>query len=152
MSSKTINALYLNIRSIRQNWDNFLCTFSDKINLLDVIVLVEINISQFETNLFKIDNFNELWFTRNCRKGSGIVIFVKKCFQSEVLNVCTKSFESLCMNLTLGKRNFVVCALYRPPNNNKNVFIVEFMDLLQLFNSTDTVIVGDFNINLFDSD
>ena len=46
MLSNTVNSLYLNIQSIRSNWDSFLCTFKD-----------DININESETSIYKIENF-----------------------------------------------------------------------------------------------
>ena len=53
------------------------------------------------------------------------------------------------INIHKAKLSFTICAVYRPPSNNLEMFYQEFSKLLNTFNNTDhLVIAGDFNIDV----
>ena len=53
-----LNIICLNIRSLRKNFINFIAEINNITDHLDLIVLIETNITDYETNYFNIPNFN----------------------------------------------------------------------------------------------
>ena len=148
-NSNNLNILYLNIRSIRKNWNSFLVEFSSCLAKLDIIVLVEINLTEYEVDFYKLDNFTSNFKTRHNRRGGGICVFVNNKWNYEVLSTQTFSYESLVLDICHNSNIISFSVIYRPPSNNVNDFITEFThNTSKLQDNREVVIIGDFNINV----
>lgn len=60
-----MSVIYMNIRSLRLNFSNFLATIGKIIQDIKIIVLVETNITNDENSLYTIDGFNSTFFNRD---------------------------------------------------------------------------------------
>lgn len=98
-------------------------------------------------------NFKDYGFCRNDRvgcRGGGVGIYIsdkiqyKVVFKTSVLNKC----ESLFVELSSGNNKYLFGVVYLPPPADLQAFEMLHSELF--LNYTSTIIVGDFNLNLFD--
>lgn len=89
---------------------------------------------------------------REQRRGGGIIVYVKICHRFHKLNnINFKYCESLIIKIkTPHCYTAHICALYRPPNKSKHLFITELKYILRnnSFKSADLYLLGDINIDL----
>lgn len=73
--------LFLNIRSIKKHFDEFLCYIENSISNLNVLILAEVNISEweFEMNrgLFFLNDYGCVEKLRTNRAGGGLMVYYK---------------------------------------------------------------------------
>lgn len=70
-SANSIFVYHCNIRSVRLNWTQFICSVYHNLDSIDVMVLTEVNISKIESPFYEIAGF--------CKyeqlKPGGVIIF-----------------------------------------------------------------------------
>ena len=115
----------------------------------DVIVFVEVNITQEEKTLYSIPNFNNELLCRENRKGGGISIYIRSKYEYEIVKPDAVSFESLMVKLKGNEIDLNIFAIYRPPNNNTMDFCNELEIILNtLPKKSNIAVVGDMNIDI----
>ena len=146
-----LRLICLNIRLMRQNFITLQAESNQIIHDLGVIILIETNITDDEINLLNITNFNCEYVNRGYRRGGGIAVFIRDKFQYSISKSIKDTFEFLVVKLS--HFNFVlpiVCVYRAPSTTNTNLFCNEFEVLVEaLPKSSDVVVVGDMNIDLF---
>jgi hypothetical protein len=161
-TERDLQIIYLNIRSLRKNYSELLVLLKGVENTLDIIILSEINIKHQELTLYKIEGYEMFAYTREIRRGGGILIYVKTRLCPETINSQANAMEILhcrfkklsqtCQNQNNLSGMIHVIAIYRPPNSNKVMFIKELDELLkQIPDRHDIVIIGDANINILNT-
>lgn len=143
-----MSVIYMNIRSLRLNFSNFLATIGKIIQDIKIIVLVETNITNDENSLYTIDGFNSTFFNRDGR-GGGIAVYVKDGIKFDQIVTRTHSFELIQLNLHIGNKEICLFALYRPPHLNVREFITELDTMVNnLKKKQDILIIGDMNLDI----
>ena len=128
-SSDQFSVLYLNIRSIKKNFENFKL-FLNSINFtFSVICLSETwwdDLATIEKSLYELPNYNSTHQARGDWKGGGVSIYTHKPLDFTVkpdLSINNNDIESLTIKiLSNKKRNTLINALYRPPNGQIEPF------------------------------
>lgn len=144
-----LTIININIRSLRKHWDTLLSRLTPIIHNVDIIVLTEINISTDETNNYNIQGFNAEFKCRLTGNGGGILILYRETLATKTLNLELHSAELLAINFMNKNKNFILLAIYRPPDQNVNTFNEELNYLLntnQLKLAQNIVMTGDINI------
>ena len=114
-----------------------------------------------DTSLYNIPNYTAISLGATCSSHGGLTIYLHNSFQYRILDLYTPSniwegqfIEIYGPNIP---KKIVLCNIYRPPrDNNSNriidAFIKEFFPILNKLskNSTETIVLGDFNINLLE--
>lgn len=146
--SYPISVVFLNIRSLRTNFNSFLASINNIINRIKIIVLVETNINDNESPFYGINGFTATFLNRSNRSGGGVAVYIKENILHTTISVKTNSFETLHINIQTTE-NISLLAIYRPPSLSVSKFITELDDLLRKIKKQQNVIlVGDININL----
>ena len=164
-SLKCINFGLLNVNKIHSNQRQ--CKLFNIIHAfqIDIMCITETRIEDAQapltnsippTHTFVYSKRNRSLITRD---GGGLAIIYHKKFKSikpitlgADLNFQPKTFEFLCIeiSLTVHSPGTIVLLIYRPPQTNQNLFIEEFMtvmeNLLPLSKQNKVLILGDFNI------
>jgi len=144
----------LNIRSIRKNWDNLVITLERSKISWDLIFLVEINIRENETDLYKIDGYTAYWKTREeTKRGGGLVVFIKNKYvndiQYEWIKIEGNDTIELVMEINRQKR--VIIGAYRQPKTDIKKFIKGMSSSFKKWAKYDEIFwVGDINIDVLD--
>lgn len=146
-----VNIVHLNIRSMRQNFDEFIAVFDKSLFTFDIIVMSEIWIDSFETGLYNLHGYR---LYSNCRpnnRSGGIIIYVKENLDFSLSNCDTiSSAEYLCM---YSKRlDLYILACYRSHSFTPSFFITELNTLLKNCKSKNIVLIGDLNIDILKND
>ena len=151
-SINKFSILHLNINSIVANFDS-LHYFLSKISLkFSLIVLTESKLDNSCDKLFNISGYNHVSLNRN-RHGGGIRLYylshlnISICSELSVVNdVCEMLVAQIFINDGLSLR---VACIYRPPSSSKRLFLDFLGGHIDsgILSSTDTIIVGDLNID-----
>lgn len=149
-SSMNLLCIHINIRSIIKNFAALEQLIFTSMRRIDVIILTEVNISGSICCLYQIHGYQMVTALRKSRKGGGIIMYVHNSHKYDIQNVNTHYFESILCTITT-QSSYVanICAIYRPPNLSKNLFVDELQTTLLQFNKfTDLYLLGDTNIDL----
>ena len=115
---------------------------------MDVLAINESKIDEsISDNEVKISGYVACRKDRN-RYGGGVLLYVRNCFSFRMRNeFISKQLEMVCIEIyrQYGKP-FLVCAWYRPPNSNINLFdsFENFIKQCDVENK-DLIILGDLN-------
>lgn len=154
ITANYINIIHLNIRSLRKQFNQLLVLLHDCIvkRTLNIIVLTEVNIKKEEVSLYMIPGYLVFPYTREMRRGGGILVYVRDDLQytTEIPRLQYKSAEIIHGKLRNGKNNMHILAIYRPPHMIKQNFITEIDTTLKNIPLCEEIIlIGDINIDLF---
>lgn len=143
-----LSLIYMNIRSLRKNFNTFIAHIHKIIHFIKVIILVETNITDNENNFYSIKNFNSIFLNRE-GNGGGIAVYIKENINFTTNNLNTQNFESLHIDLTIGTDLLTLLPIYRPPRTNIKLFINELEENINQFHKKRAMIViGDMNIDI----
>lgn len=77
--------------------------------------------------------------------------FVKNDFFADRITVSMVHAEVCAVSIHKSSSSYIVCAVYRPPRLNINMFCEDFSVLLRQFdNNQHILLAGDFNIDISD--
>ena len=129
----------LNIQSINAKFNSF-TTLIDLINeknnnTLSAICLQETWLGEADKHsLFHVPNYYCISQPKQCSSHAGLIIYVHRKFQYQVLNIFNKSeiWEGLaiCIYLEHTNKNIVLANIYKPPKENNNMNIETFVNEL----------------------
>lgn len=143
-----LTILHVNIRSTIKNFWKVEQILNKSQSHIDVLVLTEVNISSVIQSLFNIPGYTLITELRKNRKGGGIMLYVKNKHKFTQYKTPTLNFECIAGKFTANSYSLFLCAVYRPPNTNKKLFVQELDITLNRFTCSDCVVLGDINVNL----
>ncbi|GBM85279.1 hypothetical protein AVEN_84105-1 [Araneus ventricosus] len=87
----------------------------------------------------------------SCRRGGGVLIAVKKCFNPCILDLPGSNLEAVWLSIKLNHRQkMLVCVVYFPPSSRADTY-AEFFDCFENFGFFDNILIcGDFNLPIYD--
>ena len=150
-----------NIDGMSENFDALHAQLSAVHNKFDVIALAETNISESHKNLYKIPGYLSFFNSKylNKHKGSGLGMYINDNFIAtsiKELSLCTVDIETLFIKICNSDKPLTLGVIYRPPSGNIKNFYLQFEKILNMLSTNesnaDTIVCGDFNINLFKND
>ncbi|CAB3230894.1 unnamed protein product [Arctia plantaginis] len=146
----SFSCLHFNIRSLIKNFAKLQEVIHNCTYPLDIIVITEAGIPDSIVNLYRLPGYNLHSRLRDNKRGGGIIIYVRSYLKFTIIQHKTNTFESLVGTIKLhSKYNIVVCAVYRPPSSNKNLFVSELSKLISKFElKQNLLLIGDTNIDL----
>lgn len=142
--------MHVNIRSMIKNFAHLEYTIKNSSNTIHVIALTEANITEQTKNLFLLPEYTMHSELRQNRKGGGVIVYIHKSINFTRCLTKTLSFECL-FGVIETRYNFHIslCAVYRPPDLNKAVFISELSRVISKSQpKSSLVLLGDMNIDL----
>lgn len=151
-SYKFINltCIHINIRSTIKNFYHLEQIILSCNRSIDIIILTEVNISETICNLYNINGYEMHAELRKNRKGGGILIYVNKKHKFVRKKPSNNNhFECLLGNITTPSNySATMCAVYRPPNNCKHLFIQELQRTIDnCEHNLDFFLLGDTNMD-----
>lgn len=156
-----INVLYLNIRSIRKNWDTLMLQLATSNVIFDIIILAEVSCEESELALYNLlPEYRLISKLRENKKGGGLIMFINNNTLSYThisLEGNIDTYESITGELELTRSNyrFVIHAVYRPPTSSTGfppqLAINELNAALSsLTRHQNLIFLGDYNLNIKD--
>lgn len=141
--------LYVNVRSLGKHWEELNVYLADRLPLLGVIILTEVNVDDQTCNMYSLKGFHRYQLCRQGRKGGGILMFINNNYITNQINVSLTQAEVLLVEINNEVTSFTVCAIYRPPDLNIGLFIAELSDLISSRNTCKRfLLAGDINIDV----
>lgn len=148
-TKEVLNIIHINVRSIKKNWDQLNVYLETRFNSLDILVITETHLKTADESAYQLPGFHSVSVCRENGKGGGILIYIKKDWIAEQVEVSLDHAETIVMSVSKNEFSFLVVALYRPPSADVNLFYNEFENLLKQYNNNDQVIItGDLNIDV----
>ena len=146
--------LHTNIRSINANSDQFVSLLNSLCVHLDCFILTETWLTDNSVNTANFNGYKAYHVIRQDKRGGGVSVFVSNKYNSRSLDSicrCTSTIEVCAVSIT---DDVILLCIYRPHSDTIDNFVVELVDILNELSlrNKDIVILGDFNVNLFDSD
>lgn len=145
------NVIHINVRSIRKNWLSLLTYINDFISILDVIVLTEVKITDSNLQIFQLEKFDLYSRCRVDGRGGGLAVYIKSSFIVDRLFFDIEQSEHLCLKVRHSNNvsEIVLSCIYRPPQNDVNIFIEQLDNFLNdnLIKKQKIIILGDYNID-----
>lgn len=149
---KELTIIHLNIGSVRNKWALLNEILEYNIRQIDVIVLTESSVYDYENELYKINGYANIYYNRTEQKGGGICVYVKEDAAMKVISNSKNSKSGHeCIHIEIELRNKIIdiIAIYRPPEFNKVIFSNELTWLLSnIGKHHEIILIGDINIDL----
>lgn len=150
------STFFYNIDGNKSNFDNLTAELGCFKNKLSVIGLAETNVEKSLSTLYPMDGYNSFYNDPmpDKAKGTGVALYVHTSFNAMINKTAcntSKSIESLFASITRGSTHINIGVIYRPPNGDLNEFIEEFENIITSLPKGVNYIMGDFNIDLLQS-
>ena len=126
-----------------------------------VIGMSETWLYDANVHCFGIESYNHLFQYRKERRGGGVSLFIHKKLSAkcrEDLNVNQSFMEAIFVEIPKDEigtnKCIIVGTIYRPPNQDVSIFTDSLTEILHNIRKEGKLlyIMGDFNINLLDTD
>ena len=147
---------FLNIDGNTSNFDTFAATLSAISNEFSVIGISETNVACSQKDTFKLAGYNSIYqdAIAGKKKGSGVALYIRDNMNFTQLpeySHRSRDIESLFINLRMDGHTSTVGIIYRPPSGDMSTFMKYMSEILESLSDKkrDTIIMGDFNINMF---
>lgn len=159
-SATSFRILSLNIHAKFDGLQLLLNAIVNKDSNFDAICLQETWLSdESDTSLLQLEGFTCICKGKSVSAHGGLIIYLDNKYEFSVIKESHESdiWESLLLKISGSnlKNDIILGNIYKPPKNNNNnlninTFITELEPLLHKLNtySAETILVGDFNINL----
>ena len=160
-SDRLLSLLHLNVRSIAKNLDHLRNYLKLLTHEFAIIGFTETWFNDVTVSRYKLENYNQVSNYRRTKKGGGVTLSIHKSItfkerqEWKVLNPDIETvFAELEKTFFKTPRNVLIGVIYRPPNSDVNSFIEQLADILHKLARENKLVylMGDFNINLFNSD
>ena len=155
LNRKNFSLLYLNIRSLNKNIDDFREFLASFKGSFSVIVLTEswCDETAINNSLLNLENYNSVHQTRKGKKGGRICIYIHNNLDFKTRNDIDKfddDLETCSIEIVNSKsKNFITTGIYRPPKSDVKLRKNYCKNLLKKKNTNDKTvfILGDLNVN-----
>lgn len=113
-----------------------------------MVIFFEIWVKSFELGLYKTNSFDMHEKCNDEHRVGGVVVYLQECYQNVSINIelCTK--EAVNFNPSLFLSVLVVYCLHSYSINN---FLNKFSSIIDIFNDSNLIIVGDISISTLKS-
>ena len=149
-------SLFLNIRSIPRNFEEFMIDFTPEIISYDIICFCETRLVSSLETLYHIPGYT-LFSNPRSTRGGGVAIYSKNDHCGEIiqsLSCMLSCIETIFIECCFQGEKFLIGCIYRPPSFSVRDFLSEFTRILAVirdnFGNHKVSINGDFNINLIE--
>ena len=153
-AQQNVRVLHINIRSVRKNWTDLQTAIQVMGVKWDLILLSEVGIKKEETDLYKLENYDIKWITReNTKIGGGLAILLHEdiCASCIVHFFKIEENDAASIEIKCNLAKYKVIYVYRQPNTDVRTFLKEAENALKLEDKIDEVIwIGDINIDILE--
>ena len=151
--TQKLSFLTVNLRSLASKFDEIIPLLSQLKEKFTCILITETWLNTQNDALFEIPGYISYNFYRENQNGGGLKLYVLDYLNSSEISVTSIACEVVMINITLpglviGKLK--ICGLYRPPSKPINEFL-NFINQLFESNNSKMVLLGDFNVNVLDT-
>ena len=155
-SKAKLKLLHLNVRSLPDKIEplkRLLKCLYDKNCEIDMILLCETFVNEYNISRCSIPNYNFEELHRKRKSGGGVGIYINRKLKYKLrpdLSIFNEGiFESIFIEILSGAKHTVVGEIYRIPNTNEAMFIENYQDIVDKINAEnkDIIIGTDQNLD-----
>lgn len=155
IENSSLSILFNNLDGSASNFDTFASLISRHEHLFSAIGIAETNTDEVHKDLYRLTGYASVYNDKlpNKLKGTGVALYIKDSFIFNKLNEfskCTPDIESLFVSITNTSCPLIIGVVYRPPSGSYSGFLSEIDGMLNSLPHSNVMIMGDYNINLFD--
>lgn len=149
VNDNCFSVLTQNITSINKNLDNFLVHLELANYKFDVIILTE-TWKVDCIDYYKIQGYNVSYNHGRFNQNDGVVVFIKNKWESTCREQSIGGLNVLKFSIKISNTNLVCLnTIYRPPEQNLDIFLENLSDYLALDQTANLgIVVGDFNVDI----
>ena len=157
-NKQIFSTYFLNIDGNKTNFNQLTAELKSIQHKFSVIALAETNVDDTQKELYTLgDDYTPVYQSKidGKAKGSGLGLYIKNNITHESINelsACNENIEYKFVKLTQSKEPTTIGVIYRPPNGDIKLFNQEFELLISKLPDKNCYILGDYNINLFDTE
>ena len=156
LNTPPFSLLHINARSLNKNFDSVELLLSSLQNFqFTIIGISETWLHSNSPPLFNIDNYHMYRSDRARGKGGGVALYIHTNTKIKLRpDLHIHNTEDLFIEILNDKtKNKIVGVIYRPPNNNIDLFLEHFDECLNKISqeNKEVYIMGDLNINLLNT-
>src|SRR5690606_19025194 len=144
--------IVLNIRSLRENFYDFVAQINTLDTPPDVIILTEIWIYQNEVDFFNIKGYKSFFKTNEKSRSGGVAVYLNHSvpsFSIEHPNLLNNTCDAMLCKTIVDNSVYYFMCVYRSPSNDPNLFCIELNRFLNQFDDKcNFIILGDINIDI----
>lgn len=154
MSTKSVSCLLVNIRSLRRNLNEFVCTLEAIHVKPEILVLTEIWIYTHEIELYNILGYRSYFACQDSGAAGGVAVYVRDDLTSCIVDVYLKNVEACIVDVQIEGKWLRVTGVYRSPNrafsNLAEFLAADLTNVLSPKSATplEKLFVGDLNIDI----
>ena len=134
INSENFSCLHVNIRSLNKNIDKLLQLTAELNHSFSVICVSETWANESNKLLFNLPGYNCIMKPRSDKIGGGVALYIRDDLsftaRSDLCLINCDDVDSAFIQLCIGKCNFIVGIVYRPPDQNLPVFNTAYSMLL----------------------
>lgn len=150
-----LSCILVNIRSLRKNLSDLVCTLEQTHNKPDIIVLTETWIFTHEEGQYNITGYNSYFTSTYTNAAGGVAIYIKNTLTSYKVAGYDRNMQACIVNILMGnKKSIQLTGAYRSPTSsvsNIEEFLKEDLPTVLASGSTeqaDSIWLADANIDL----
>lgn len=153
----SMNILHINIRSINKNIDEFKLYLANLKMYFSIIVITETWMdNEDDWTDFEWNNYDCFHTIRAGRRGGGVTVLTDRALGcSRLVNLClvNDAVETCAVSFKLNNIYYAIVGVYRPPSSSISDFNHFFFNNInqRIISNSNSVILGDFNIDLLES-
>ena len=152
-STRDINLIHVNIRSIYKNFDQFLVFLESTKISFDIIVMSETH-TVYNIEDFNLHGYKMLFNDGTLNRCDGCAVYVKQEYYLKNQLIVENNLKIIKVTITKNNQTVDVLATYKGFALTKEEFIESLNTILQRLTIDRTlmqILVGDMNINLLDT-
>lgn len=117
----------------------------------DVISLTETWLNCDELVYYNLTGYTACHSVRQSKRGGGVAIYVKNIYKSKQCQVIESTHTIMATEVNNGKEKHNYVVVYNPHVSNSKEMLNDFSQVLETYNKSSYVILGDFNLDMLNS-
>ena len=116
--------IFLNIRSVSKNLDEFVPDFFVGEKYYDVLCFAKTRLTEAILTLFQLDGYIMYSCPRNCH-GGGVVLYINRSHSSTIISEVTlmqSEIECVFASMVIRDEKYILGCVFRPPHSNIQSF------------------------------
>ena len=165
INTNSLNIIHHNSRSIMHDGrlSEYETFFKAINNPFKILVFTETWLKEDKKDLCKFHGFSSVHLLRPIdhhidfkKRGGGISIFIHNSIEYKHridLEVMLPYMECSFIEISFNNKKYMIAGIYRIPDTDINLFLEKLNEIIEpLKNSSEVIILGDYNINLLNDD
>lgn len=148
LPKSVLSIVIQNIRSMRENFNEFICAIQS--NLPDIIVLTEIWINSHEVDLFGLNGYTCISNCNDNYRAGGVLVYIKTCYEYTIpdIDIEMGTADTLSTIIHTGNDSIHLIIVYRLHAHNCSDFTLELDNYLTKCTDNNLILCGDMNLDI----